>query len=79
MDAPGYVGNLYLYDSEGRLVRHLMQNMLLGDTGLISWDGLRDDKTKAPIGVYVIYFEAYNAMGSLRVAKNSCVLAHPLD
>jgi len=56
-----------------------MQNMLLGDTGLISWDGLRDDKTKAPIGVYVIYFEAYNAMGSLRVTKNSCVLAHPLD
>ena len=79
MDAPGFVGNLYLYDSEGRLVRHLMQNMLLGDTGLISWDGLRDDKTKAPIGVYVVYFEAYNAMGSLRVAKNSCVLAHPLD
>ena len=79
LDAPGYVGNLYLYDSEGRLLRHLMQNMLLGDTGLISWDGLRDDKTKAPIGVYVIYFEAYNAMGSLRIAKNSCVLAHPLD
>ncbi|MFN5620687.1 MAG: lamin tail domain-containing protein, partial [Flavobacteriales bacterium] len=79
LDEPGFVGNLYLYDSEGRLVRHLMQNTLLGDTGIVSWDGLRDDRSKAPVGVYVIYFEAFNTFGALVTAKNSCVLAHPLD
>jgi hypothetical protein len=79
LNESGFVGNLYLYDSEGRLVRHLMQNTLLGDTAVVSWDGLRDDRSKAPIGVYVVYFEAFNTLGSLVNAKNSCVLAHPLD
>lgn len=79
MKDPGYVGNLHVYNSEGRPVRYLMQNMLLGNEARISWDGISDDGTKAPIGIYVILFEAFNTDGDLIVGKTSCVLAHPLD
>ncbi|MFM9004098.1 MAG: hypothetical protein ACKOSR_01110 [Flavobacteriales bacterium] len=78
-EEPSYVGNLNIYDSEGRPVRYLMQNMLLGNTASISWDGIADDGTKAPIGIYVVLFEAFNTEGKVVKAKTSCVLAHPLD
>lgn len=75
---PGFVGNIHIYDSEGRPVRHLMQNELLGNLGTLSWDGLTDDKQKASIGAYVIFFEAFSTTGEVVKSKSSCVLAHPL-
>jgi hypothetical protein len=79
LEEAGFVGNLNIYNSEGRLVRYLMQNMLLGNEARISWDGISDDGTKAPIGIYVIMFEAFNTDGKVVAGKTSCVLAHPLD
>lgn len=79
LEEPGFVGNLNIYNSEGRPVRYLMQNMLLGNEARISWDGISDDGTKAPIGIYVIMFEAFNTDGKVVAGKTSCVLAHPLD
>jgi flagellar hook assembly protein FlgD len=79
MDGPGYNGMLQIYDSEGRAVRTLMQSELLGLSGSISWDGFRDDKLKASVGIYVIYFEAFNTEGNVVKTKKTCVLAHSLD
>jgi hypothetical protein len=79
LEEPGFVGNLNIYNSEGRPIRYLMQNMLLGNEARISWDGISDDGTKAPIGIYVILFEAFNTDGKVVAGKTSCVLAHPLD
>lgn len=79
LDAPGYVGNLRIFDSEGRQVRYLMRNELLGREGGISWDGFTDDKQKCAIGIYVVYFEVFNTEGTTRKAKRTCVLAHSLE
>jgi hypothetical protein len=79
LEEAGFVGNLNIYTSEGRPVRYLMQNMLLGNDARISWDGIMDDGTKAPIGIYVVLFEAFNPDGKQITGKTSCVLAHPLD
>jgi hypothetical protein len=79
MEEAGFVGNLHIYNAEGRPVRHLMQNMLLGNEARISWDGIDDDGVKAPIGIYVVMFEAFNSDGQVISGKTSCVLAHPLD
>lgn len=77
--AEGYVASLTIYDSEGRVVRHVMENTLWGADGTVSWDGLGDDRQKAPIGIYVVLLEAFDYYGGLIAAKASCVLAHPLD
>jgi hypothetical protein len=79
LEKGGFVGNIRIYNSNGRPVRHLMQNMLLGNEARMSWDGIDDDGTKAPIGIYVVMFEAYDTEGNVIGGKTSCVLAHPLD
>jgi hypothetical protein len=57
---PELLGDLVVYDDKGRKIRTLMDNELLGIEGVIKWDGVRDDNTKASIGIYVILFEAFN-------------------
>jgi hypothetical protein len=73
---PGYVANITIYDSRGRLVRTLVHGELLGtEKGTYSWDGTMDDRTKARVGAYVVYFEVYAADGKVKKYKRSCVLA----
>lgn len=75
----GYVGSITIYDAEGRKVRNLMRSELLGVSGSISWDGLNNENQKAPMGVYVVYFEVFDLEGNVSEFKRSCVLAHSLD
>lgn len=78
-DAPGYVANVQIYDDRGRLVRTLVKNELLGtEEGAYSWDGITDSRDKARIGLYVVYFEAFNTAGKMKKYKRSCVLAGKL-
>lgn len=71
----GYVGNATLYDARGREVRKLMRSELLGTSGTFTWDGITDQNAKAPIGIYVIYFEYFNLSGTVKKIKKSFVLA----
>jgi hypothetical protein len=70
----GYVGNAYIYDSEGRMVRYLLQNQLLGTEGAFSWDGITDRGDKGRIGAYIFVFEVFNLEGNVNVFKKSFVL-----
>jgi hypothetical protein len=74
--APGYVASVTIFDSRGRLVRTLVHSELLGtEKGTISWDGTMDDRTKARVGAYVIYFDVFSSDGKVKKYKRSCVLA----
>lgn len=75
MNTPGYVGNITIFDVNGRIVRNLMQNELLGSSGSISWDGLNDNSEKVRIGNYIIYFEFFNLEGLVNGIKKTCVVA----
>ncbi len=59
------LGTVTIYDERGRLIRSLFKNQLLGTNGAFSWDGVKEDQTKASIGVYVIVFEAFSLDGGL--------------
>lgn len=75
-DKPGKVANLQIFDSNGRLIRRLIKNETLSQSGTISWNGLNDVNEKAPIGIYIIYFEATDVVGGkISKFKKSCVLA----
>ncbi len=71
----GYVANVHIYSSQGKLIKRLVQNELLGIEGEFSWDGLQGDNRKAKAGIYVIYFEVFNLDGIVRQTKKICVLA----
>ncbi len=78
LDGPGYVGNLTIYDSHGRLVKLLVENELLSTEGTFSWDGTNEQREKARIGIYVIFFEIFDLNGNVTRFKRSCVVASKL-
>lgn len=78
-DAPGYVANVTIYDRNGRQIKKLVNNELLGKKGNFIWDGISDDNQKARIGIYVLLFEAFNIDGDKEVFKLPVVIAGFLD
>ena len=75
MDEPGYVANSTIYDAKGRLIKRLVQNELLAIQGIFTWDGIDDDRLKARIGAYILYFEIFNTTGTVSAVKKPFVLA----
>lgn len=70
----GFTANIIIYDSQGRLVKYLVKNELLGTEGSFSWDGITDDNRKASIGIYIIWFEAFDIDGNIKKYKKTAVL-----
>ena len=74
----GQLVNIYLFDASGKLIRRLIRNETIGQTGTFSWNGLNDSGEKATIGIYVIYFELFDPSGKVQAFKRSCVLGGKL-
>lgn len=72
---PGFVANVTIFDKIGRPVKFLAQNELLGNSGVISWDGINELREKANMGVYICYFEVFNTSGKVEKYKVPFVLA----
>ncbi len=77
-DSPGYSCRITIYDAQGRLVNQLVNNELLGTEGTFSWDGRTDANQKAAIGIYIVYFEAFDMSGNNKKYKKPVVLAGKL-
>ncbi len=77
-DAPGFVGNVRIFDCEGREIIKLLKSELLGNENIVTWDGLTDNREKAHIGIYIILAEIFDLNGNVRTYKRSCVLAEKL-
>jgi hypothetical protein len=75
---PGITMSISVFNSQGYLVRRLIKHEYLGTQGRFSWDGIRDDGTKALPGIYVLYFEFFDLQGHVRKYKKAVVLAQKL-
>ncbi|TVR78535.1 MAG: hypothetical protein EA412_08860 [Chitinophagaceae bacterium] len=73
-DAPGFVANVNIHDSEGRLVRRLIKNKFMDKEGMFSWDGINKKGEKASIGIYIVVAEIFDLEGNIKTYKLSCVL-----
>lgn len=71
----GYLGSIMLFNASGRMVRHLVNNEMLGTEGSYSWDGTCDDRTKATAGIYVILVELVDLNGKVLRHKRTVVIA----
>jgi len=78
-NAPGFVGKVEIYDRNGRLIRKLATNELLGKKGSFSWNGINDDGEKARLGIYLILIEAFHPNGEKETFKETAVLGGRLD
>jgi hypothetical protein len=75
MPEPGYIANIRIYDSHGRFVCNVQNNVLLGANGSFKWNGLNSKQQKVNVGVYIVYIEYFNLQGEVTKIKKTCVVA----
>ncbi len=72
---PGYIANVLVYNKNGQLVKRLANNELLATQGSFAWDGFYENKQRATLGIYIVYFEVFNLKGEVKSYKKTCVVA----
>jgi hypothetical protein len=72
--------NIKIYDSRGRLVRTLSNNMSSSASGSIIFNGLGDDGLALRMGIYIIFLEAMDSnTGQNEILKSTVVIARKLN
>jgi flagellar hook assembly protein FlgD len=75
MPDASFIANIRIYNIRGHFVKEICRNVALGTDGRLTWDGTKENNTRAPIGAYIIYIEAFNANGKTYKHKKICVIA----
>ena len=65
LNASGMVGSVVIYDKNGRIIKRVLNNELLGVDGQLTWDGTNEQGNKASVGIYLVYFESFTANGEV--------------
>lgn len=72
------VGNISIFDINGRMVRVLANQATLSLTGSFRWDGMSDQAKPLPSGIYVILFEVFGLNGNKETHKKVISLVRNL-
>ncbi len=75
LDRPGYLASIMIFNAAGQLVRQLVNNELLGSSGAYSWNGIYDNNSRAPAGMYVILIELTDVGGKIVRYKKTAIVA----
>lgn len=72
---PGNRIQIVIFNRSGQQVKHLVNNQYVGTSGLFIWNGLMENNTKAPPGVYIFYIKVFDINGLVKAYKRVAVLA----
>jgi hypothetical protein len=70
----GKIANAVIYDANGRKVRYLLKNELLGAVNRFMWDGCDDRARILPSGIYIILTQIFDLHGTVKKYRNCVVL-----
>ena len=71
----GWVANVKIADQQGRVLKELANNEMLGFEGFFRWDGNREDGTRVRMGYYVVWFEVFQLDGQVNTFRKRVVVA----
>ncbi|MBN1652020.1 MAG: lamin tail domain-containing protein, partial [Bacteroidales bacterium] len=74
----GYTLNLIIFNAQKQQINHLIKNEIMSPSGQIFWNGCTEEGDKAPIGIYILYFEYFDLAGHVEKIKKTCVLGGKL-
>lgn len=74
LDTHGYIANVYIFDINGRMLKQLAQNQLLGTNDIIIWDGKSGNSDIVAVGYYIILAELFNTSGQKHELKGKVVV-----
>ncbi|MEG2336818.1 MAG: gliding motility-associated C-terminal domain-containing protein [Bacteroidales bacterium] len=66
-----FICTIRIYDSEGRMVRMLLNQALLGTKEVLIWDGLDTKGRRLRAGMYIIFIELIHTNGKRKVLKKA--------
>ncbi len=78
LDNPDFAVNMRVFDSRGRFVRQITNNVFTGSEGVFTWDGMSFARTRAPLGMYILLVELVRPDGVVRKIKRTVVLGGAL-
>lgn len=71
---PGNTCSVTVFNREGKPVRHLINNQMVGTSGFFTWDGLNDQGGRCATGIYVIWVRSFNVNGKVSETRKVAVL-----
>ncbi len=71
----GYTINIKIFDSNGRLVKNLLNNSLVNKEGFVSWNGCDDNNHLLEPGIYIIQTEIFDLKGFIKRIRKVVVVA----
>jgi hypothetical protein len=74
-EGSGRMANVIVFDRDGRKVRYLVRNGLMGRTGKWIWNGLDEGGHALAPGIYIIYVEITGMEGRTTKHKKAVVLS----
>ncbi len=74
-DEAGCTMNVYVFNAEGQLIRHLVKGELISQAGSFVWNGLNERGQRVPIGLYVMVAEVFHLDGMVKKYKQAVVVA----
>lgn len=75
LDHAGYVANIKIVNQQGRVIKTVAENELLGTDGFFTWRGDTIEGAKATVGAYMVWFEAFDDRGNVVTLKKRVVIA----
>jgi hypothetical protein len=75
LDKPGNTGSIIIFDSQGHVVKTLLNNAVLPVTGSYQWDGTDDKTRRVPMGYYLVLFKVSQRQGQAWQALQTVVVA----
>lgn len=75
LDQPDYLANIDVFDGNGRFIKRIASNHLMGRSDSIFWDGYDSGNNLSRSGIYVIFVKLIRSDGFVYDKKLPCVLA----
>lgn len=73
LTSPGQIATVRIYDVNGRLIRNLIRNQLVGTAGEVRWDGRDEGGVVVRTGYYLILTDLFDVNGNKQQFKNKVV------
>ena len=74
-DDPGNTLNIRIVDAEGRIIKRISQNSVVGTEGFFTWDGSTEEGGKAKVGYYMIIMEVISSEGKISYIREKVAIA----
>ncbi len=74
-DQGGWVANVKVFDQQEHLLKTIANNEILGPEGFFRWDGDMQNGSKARMGYYLIWFEAFNSAGLVQTFRKRVIIS----